>query len=80
MELTALRGFDYADRAVAPNVGPLFARFAVENARAYADQIQSRGADLYSMPTEIEIAPYGSRWSFSVRAPDGAIFEFISAA
>jgi predicted enzyme related to lactoylglutathione lyase len=80
VELIAIggvEGHDYAERAVAPNVGLLALRLTVENARTEAAAIVARGGTLYSPPTNLDLAPFGPATVFSVRAPDGAILEFV---
>ena len=73
----AMGGADYADRAVAPNVGLLTLRIDVESAADYAREIVSRGGVLYVPPMRLEIAPLGEVELFSIRTPDGAILEFF---
>ena len=63
---------------IAPNVGILALRFEVDDAAAYACQIEARGGVLYSPVMQIEIAPFGTVMLFSVRSPEGAIIEFYS--
>lgn len=62
----------------APNVGILCLRFEVEDAVAYAAQIEGRGGRLYTAPMRLELAPYGEVTLFAVRSPEGAIIEFYS--
>jgi len=63
---------------VAPNVGILALRFEVEDAVAYAAQIEARGGMLHTPVMAIELAPFGMVTLFSVRSPEGAIIEFYS--
>ena len=74
----SMHGRQCADDCAAPNVGILCLRFEVADAAAYAAEIVGRGGALYTEPTALEIAPYGSVTLFSVRAPEGAIIEFYS--
>lgn len=76
IEIVNMQGKDFAERAVAPNVGLLALRLEVESARDYAAEIVARGGALYTPPLRLEIAPYGPVDLFSVRTPDGAILEF----
>jgi len=78
IEMKELQGDDFADRCVAPNIGYLCARFPVDDAERYAEEIATRGATLYTAPLTLPIEPYGPVTLFSVRTPDGAILEFYS--
>lgn len=80
MSCVGIDGVDFADRAVAPNVGLLALRFPVKDAHAYAAELQSRGGVLYREPAAVEIAPYGATTAFAIRTPDGAILEFYQLA
>jgi predicted enzyme related to lactoylglutathione lyase len=63
---------------IAPNVGILSLRFEVDDAAAYASEIEGRGGVLYTSVMEYEVAPFGTVMLFSVRSPEGAIIEFYS--
>ena len=76
IQCAGIRARDFSASAVAPNIGILALRFAVDDARALAARITQRGWPLYAPPIELEIAPYGPTVLFSVRTPDGAILEF----
>jgi predicted enzyme related to lactoylglutathione lyase len=80
IEMKELQGDDFSSRCIAPNIGYLCARFPVVDASAYAQQVQERGAALYTEPMSLYMAPYGTATLFSVRTPDGAILEFYSLA
>lgn len=80
IEIAGFEGRDYADRAVAPNVGLLTLRLSVSAIRAYAQEIADRGAIFHSPLGLVETAPYGPVLSFSIRAPDGAILDFYEPA
>ncbi len=71
-----MHGRDFADKAVAPNVGLLTLRFPIADANAYANEIVARGAELYTEPMGLTLTPYGDALLFSIRSPDGAILEF----
>lgn len=77
IENSSMHGRDFSADCVAPNVGLLALRFCVANCKQYASEIVARGGTLYTELVEIEIAPYGRVAYFSVRAPEGAIIEFI---
>lgn len=80
IEIAGWQGKDYRDRAVAPNVGLLALRLSVASAAAYADEVRGRGGVLLGAPRRVEIAPHGEITAFAIRAPEGAILEFIDAA
>lgn len=77
IEIAGLHGRDCAEQAVAPNVGLLALRLTVPSVADYAAGITARGGTLYTAPTRLEIAPFGEVACFAVRAPDGAILEFV---
>lgn len=77
IEIEGLNGNDYSARAVAPNVGLLSLRFTVPCVESYAREIADRGGIAYTAPMRVEIAPFGPLELFCVRAPDGAILEFV---
>lgn len=76
IENQTMRGRDFSADCVAPNVGILCLRIPVPDARAYAKQVEARGAQLYTEPRRVPVAPYGTLDMFSVRSPEGAILEF----
>lgn len=41
-----------------------------------ARAVEARGAQLYTEPRRVPVAPYGTLDMFSVRSPEGAILEF----
>lgn len=79
ISMPELGGVDFSEHCVAPNLGWLCWRFAVDDARAYARTIASRGHALYSPPQSLAIAGVGDTTMFSVRTPDGAILEFYES-
>jgi predicted enzyme related to lactoylglutathione lyase len=78
LNIVGMDGHDYSDRAIAPNVGPLVARFLVDDAAAYAEDISARGGELYAPLSRLEIAPYGECSAFTIQAPFGSLYEFLS--
>lgn len=78
IQCAGIRARDFAEHAVAPNIGLLSLRFPVPDADALAAEITQRGWPLYTPPAPLEIAPYGLTDCFSVRTPDGAILEFYT--
>jgi predicted enzyme related to lactoylglutathione lyase len=77
IELADIAGHDFAAHAHAPNIGLYCHQFFVDDARAYADDITSRGISLLTAPTEMEIAPHGRVLGFSVASPDKARLDFL---
>ena len=84
IQCSGIRTRDFAERAVAPNVGILSLRLPVGDAATLAAQITARGWPLYTPPMALEIAlniaALGPTITFAVRTPDGAILEFYSPA
>lgn len=80
IQCTGIGARDFAEHAVAPNIGLLSLRFPVTDAPALAAQIEASNWPLYTRPMQFEIAPYGRVTMFSVRTPDGAILEFYQTA
>lgn len=77
IENCTMRGRDFTEHCVAPNVGLLSMRFPVTDAAAQAAAITARGGTLYAPLARYDIAPFGPVTAFSIRAPDGAILEFF---
>lgn len=50
--------------------------FPVKGLNDYVTAIQSAGVELFSGPTQINIAPYGVTTAIGVRSPKGALIEF----
>jgi catechol 2,3-dioxygenase-like lactoylglutathione lyase family enzyme len=78
--MAALKGLDFSQRCVAPNLGLFAQRFPVEDATALAALFESRGARLFARPQRFTITPYGEVTIFSLRTPDGVTMEFYSPA
>jgi hypothetical protein len=82
VELIEWDGFDGRDlgaRAVAPNLGTLMLRWCVADARQAHDKIAAKGVEIFRPLTSLFVAPYGDLSTFSVRTPDGVIYELFSA-
>lgn len=78
IEMMDLRGFDHADRCVAPNFGILSVKFPVDDAQAAAEELMHRGLKQTLAVTTAVIEPYGTVNVFAIKSPDGATFEFFS--
>lgn len=51
--------------------------FPVMGLNDYVTAIQSAGVELFSRPTQMNIAPYGVKiTAIRVRSPEGALIEF----
>jgi predicted enzyme related to lactoylglutathione lyase len=72
-----MHGQCWDQACVAPNVGILALRFEVEDAVAYAAEIEGRGGALFAPPSRVQVEPHGSLTCFSVRSPEGAVIEFF---
>jgi catechol 2,3-dioxygenase-like lactoylglutathione lyase family enzyme len=77
LQIDGLHGHDHAERAIAPNVGLMAARFPVPDVQATADAICARGGALHCLPCDVVIAGIGQTRLFAIRTPDGAILEFF---
>jgi predicted enzyme related to lactoylglutathione lyase len=80
IENSSMKGRDFSEHCVAPNVGILCPRIPVKDARQYADEIKARGGKLFTEPQLLTIAPYGKVTAFTIRTPEGAMLEFYSKA
>jgi len=78
IEWDGFDGRDLAARAVAPNFGALMLRWCVTDAKAAHDQIKAKGVSIYRPLASLFAAPYGDLVTFSVRTPDGVIYELFS--
>jgi len=79
IEIDGLDGFDYADRCHAPNLGWLSVTYPVASVEAAKRTIETRG---WSIEQEIyanERPSIGSLKTLSIKAPDGALIEFVEA-
>jgi len=77
IEIDGLEGHDFADRCHAPNLGWLSVSFEVKVAADARDDIASRDWPIAVEPyTEVR-SGIGAVKAFSIRAPDGAMIEFL---
>jgi hypothetical protein len=80
VELIEWHGFtgrDLSARAVPPNLGILMLRWPVADARAEAVRISKLGVPYHRPLATVECAPYGKIDVFSLRTPDGVIYELF---
>lgn len=77
LETKELKGKDFSQLAVPPNLGLLMLRFPVRDVVTYADMLQKKSVKLNTPIQLIEIEPYGQMKMFSVRSPEGAWLEFM---
>jgi catechol 2,3-dioxygenase-like lactoylglutathione lyase family enzyme len=78
IEWDGFDGRDVSDLAVAPNLGALMLRWAVPDAAASCKAIAAKGVAIYRPAAMVNVEPYGTLTTFSVRTPDGVIYEFMS--
>jgi catechol 2,3-dioxygenase-like lactoylglutathione lyase family enzyme len=78
IEWDGFQGRDLSARAVAPNLGALMLRWCVADAGAVSRAIAAKGVPLYRPLATVNVAPYGTLMTFSVRTPDGVIYELFS--
>jgi hypothetical protein len=78
IEWDGFEGRDLSDRAVAPNLGALMLRWCVASAPEASAAIAAKGVALYRPLARVSVAPYGLLSTFSVRTPDGVIYELFS--
>ncbi len=80
IEMSELKGRDFREDCVAPNIGYLALRFPVDDLTSYAAELSSRDVEFYTEITDVFIAPIGQCQCFSVRTPDGVILEFYETS
>ncbi len=78
IEWDGFEGRDLSARAVAPNLGALMLRWCVADAAAACQAIAAKGIEIYRPATMVIVEPYGTLTTFSIRTPDGVIYELIS--
>ena len=79
IEWDGFDGRDLADLAVVPNLGTLMLRWCVADAAASYAAIMAKGITIYRPLVMVNVEPYGTLNTFSVRTPDGVIYELFSA-
>ena len=77
IEIEGLDGFDYADRCKAPNLGWLSVTYPVDAVADAKDMIESRGWPIEQDIYQTQRPSYGDVEVFSIKAPDGAMIEFV---
>lgn len=81
VELIEWDGFDGRDlsaHAVLPNLGIVMLRWAVDDAAALAARVAAKGVAIFRPVANFDTAPYGALTTFSIRTPDGVVYEFLS--
>lgn len=81
VELVCIEGVpgrDVSSRGLPYNLGLNLLRFPVEDAGAYAVQLESEGLEISGLPVRTRLEPFGETEIFAVRSPDGAWLEFYS--
>lgn len=79
IEIEGLDGFDYADRCRAPNLGWLSVTYPVESVDTAKEMIEARGWAIEQEIYANQRPSIGTLNTFSIRAPDGALIEFVEA-
>ena len=77
IEIDGLDGFDYASRCKAPNLGWLSVTYPVDSVEKAQAMIESRGWAIEQSPYRSQRPSYGTVDVFSIKAPDGAMIEFV---
>jgi catechol 2,3-dioxygenase-like lactoylglutathione lyase family enzyme len=78
IEIEGLEGRDFSSRCAAPNLGWLSVTYEVSDAVAARDHIEARGWPIAIEPYSDIRAGIGPVTAFAIRAPDGALVEFIA--
>lgn len=77
IEIDGLEGFDYADRCQAPNLGWLSVTYPVASVDDAKSLIEARGWALEQDIYQTVRPSFGDIDVFSIKAPDGAMIEFV---
>jgi catechol 2,3-dioxygenase-like lactoylglutathione lyase family enzyme len=77
IEIDGLEGFDHADRCKAPNLGWLSVTYPVASVEDAKAMIEQRGWSLEQDIYSTMRPSFGSLDVFSIKAPDGAMIEFV---
>ena len=77
LEFAGLKGADFSDRAMPPNLGILMLRFPVQDIGAFAELAKSQEFDVAMPPTRMRMRPYGDVTVMAIRGPEGVWLEFF---
>ncbi|MSO96697.1 MAG: hypothetical protein EXR11_00545 [Rhodospirillaceae bacterium] len=80
IEWHGFEGCNLAERAIVPNLGHLMLRWPVTDAAAKVKAVAAKGAEIFRPLATVNVAPYGKLAVFSIRTPDGVIYEMFSPA
>ncbi len=80
IEFEGVKGRDFSDLAIPPNLGILLYRIPVEGLSAYYEFVKSNGVKPYIPLQTVDYQPVGSVNMFAVRSADGVIMEFWEGA
>ena len=72
-----LDGRDLSERAIPPNLGHMALRWAVADVKASANRITEAGYALFTDIQPVTLHPYGTVSLYSVRTPDGVVYELF---
>ena len=79
VEFDGVSGKDFSDRAMPPHRGFVLYRVEVENIAEYYREIQMKGGKIHNQMTEMQVEPYGNVQCFSVKSPNGVLWEFFES-
>lgn len=77
IEIDGLDGFDHADKCRAPNLGWLSVTYPVESVEQARSTILERGWAIEHEVYSTQRPSYGPMQVVSIKAPDGALIEFV---
>jgi len=79
IEIDGLKGFDYAERCQAPNLGWLSVTYPVDSVSETKATIRARGWAIEQDIYKTHRPSFGSFEIVSIKAPDGAMIEFAES-
>jgi len=77
IEFEGIHGKDFSNRAIPPNRGLLLYRCEIDGLISYYNMLNKKGLDIYQELQAIIIEPYGSVNCFSLKSPNGVLWEFF---
>ena len=77
LQMMDLKGRDYSDRCLPPNLGIMSIRYPVQNINTARETIRQREWPVLFDGTRSFIGSMGTVTMFAIQSPDGAIIEFI---
>jgi len=77
IEIDGLEGRDYTDRCNAPNLGWLSVTYPVESLKELQARLDDKDWPVHIAPYETQRGGLGDMTVLAIKAPDGAVIEFI---